>query len=313
MKGNNIMKAAIIKDYGVQVEIADVPQPEVLENDVLVAVHAASINPIDNIVRAGYMKEMLPITFPYVMGYDVAGVVAEVGSNVTKFKVGDEVYARPNQEDSGSIAEYAVVKEDELALKPKTLSFEEAASFPLAGLTAWQALVSKGNLQKGQKVLIHAGSGGVGTYAIQMAKHLGAEVTTTTSTANVDLVKSLGADHVIDYKTTEFDEVLKDFDLVIDMMGGDILNKSFKVLKKGGKVVSIKGQDTEGLASEYGVEFEVFFMWPSSEMLAHVGGLMDQGIIKPVIDRSYTFEQTQEAYDYLQTGRAKGKVTIKIK
>lgn len=306
------MKAAIIKNYGVPVEIAQIPQPRVLENDVLVKVYAASINPIDNIVKAGYMKEMLPITFPYTMGYDVSGVVEAVGANVTRFKVGDEVYARPNQEDSGSIAEYAVVKEDELALKPRKLSFEEAASFPLAGLTAWQALVSKGQLKKGQKVLIHAGSGGVGTFAIQMAKHLGAEVTTTTSTGNIGLVKSLGADHVIDYTTTQFDQVLNDFDLVFDMMGGDILNKSFKVLKKGGKVVSIKGQDTEDLASKYGVSFDVFFMWPSGDMLKEMADLMDQGIIQPIIDRSYTFDQVQEAYDYLQAGHAKGKVTIRI-
>lgn len=307
------MKAAIIKDYGRQVEISEVPVPELLEDSVMIEVHAASINPIDNIVKAGYMKDMMPITFPYIMGYDVSGVVVEVGAKVSKFKIGDEVYSRPNQMSAGSIAEYNVVKEDELALKPSKLSHEEAASIPLAGLTALQALTTKGNLQKGQKVLIHAGSGGVGTLAIQIAKHLGAEVAATTSTANVEMVKNLGADIVIDYKTQKFEEELKDYDLVLDSMGGEILNNSFKILKKSGAIVSIKGQDTEELAKKYGVDFEVFFMWPSGEMLTHLGKLIDDEIVKPVIDRSYSFEQVQEAYDYLQMGHVKGKVVIKIK
>jgi NADPH:quinone reductase-like Zn-dependent oxidoreductase len=205
-----------------------------------------------------------------------------------------------------------VIKEEELALKPSNISHEEAASIPLAGLTAWQALVTKGNLQKGQKVLIHAGSGGVGTLAIQMAKHLGAEVATTTSAVNFDMVKKLGADVVIDYKTQKFEEELSDYDLVFDMMGGKIRGNSFKILKKGGCLVSIKGQDTEGLAEQYGVRFDAFFMWPSGEMLSHLAQLISDGVLKPIIDRSYSIEQTQEAYDYLQAGRAKGKIVIKI-
>ena len=307
------MKAAIIKDYGQQVEISEVPKPELREDSVMIEVHAASINPIDNIVRAGYMKDMMPITFPYIMGYDVSGVVTEVGEKVSKFKIGDEVYARPNQLDAGSIAEYNVVKEDELALKPLKMSHEEAASIPLAGLTALQALTTKGHLKEGQKVLIHAGSGGVGTLAIQIAKHLGAEVAATTSSANVEMVKNLGADVVIDYKTQKFDEVLSDYDLVLDAMGGEIMNNSFKILKKGGSLISIKGQDTEDLAKKYEVNFEVFFMWPSGEMLSYLGQLIDDEKLKPVVDRSYSFEEVQEAYDYLQGGHAKGKVVIKIK
>ena len=226
------MKAVVIREYGEQVEIADVPQPELLADSVLIEVHAASVNPVDNIVRAGYMKEMMPISFPYTMGYDVSGVVLEVGDQVTKFKKGEEVFSRPNSMQAGTIAEFTVVKAEELAFKPSNISHQEAASIPLVGLTAWQALVAKGNLQKGQKVLIHAGSGGVGTLAIQMAKHLGAEVATTTSSTNIEMVKNLGADTVIDYKTQKFEEKLSDYDLVFDMMGGETMEKSFKVLKK---------------------------------------------------------------------------------
>ncbi len=307
------MKAAIIKDYGKQVEISEVPMPELSEDSVMIEVHAASINPIDNIVKAGYMKEMMPISFPYIMGYDVSGVVTEVGAKVSKFKIGDEVYSRPNQMDAGSIAEYNVVKEDELAFKPSKLNYEESASIPLAGLTAFQALTAKGNLQKGQKVLIHAGSGGVGSLAIQIAKHLGAEVAVTTSRSNFEMVKNLGADVVIDYKTQKFEEELSDYDLVLDTMGGEIMKKSFEILKKGGSIVSLKSQDTEELAKKYDVNFEAFFMWPSGEMLTHLTQLINDEVLKPMIDRSYSFEQVQEAYDYLQRGHAKGKVVIKIR
>lgn len=307
------MKAAVIREYGAQVEIANVPQPELLVDSVLIEVHAASVNPVDNIVRAGYMKEMMPILFPFTMGYDVSGVVLEVGDQVTKFKKGEEVFSRPNSMQAGTIAEYTVVKAEELALKPSNISHQEAASIPLVGLTAWQALVAKGNLQKGQKVLIHAGSGGVGTLAIQMAKHLGAEVATTTSSTNIELVKNLGADTVIDYKTQKFEEELSDYDLVFDMMGGETMEKSFKVLKKGGCLVSIKGQDAQGLADQYGVRFDAFYMWSSGEMLSQLAQLISDGVLKPVIDQTYPIDQTQEAYDYLESGRAKGKVVIQVK
>ncbi len=307
------MKAAIINQYGTPVEIVEVDQPNLLADSVLIEVHAASINPIDNLVRAGYMKDLMPIPFPYIMGYDVSGVVLEVGEQVTKFKKGDEVFSRPNSMQAGTIAEYTMVKEEELALKPANITHQEAASVPLVGLTAWQALVAKGNLQKGQKVLIHAGSGGVGTLAIQMAKHLGAEVATTTSAKNFELVKNLGADVVIDYKTQKFEEELSEYDLVLDMLGGETLEKSFKVLKKGGRLVSIKAQDTKGLAKQYGVHFEAFFMWSSGEMLSDLAQLISDNVLNPVIDRTYAIDQTQEAYDYLQSGRAKGKVVIQVK
>ena len=306
------MKAAVIREYGAAIEISDVPQPSLLADSVLIEVHAASVNPVDGIVQAGYLKEMMPITFPFTMGFDVSGVVVEVGDQVSKFKIGDEVFSRPNGMQAGTIAEYAVIKEEELAIKPSNISHQEAASIPLVGLTAWQAMVTKGNLQKGQKILIHAGSGGVGTLAIQMAKHLGAEVATTTSAVNAEMVKHLGADVVIDYKTQKFEEELSDYDLVFDMMGGEIMEKSFKILKKGGCLVSIKGEDSKGLAKQYGVRFEAFFMWPSGEMLSQLAQLISDGALKPVIDRTFSIDQVQEAYGYLQGGRAKGKIVIQV-
>lgn len=307
------MKAAVIRAYGTLIEIADVPQPALLADSVLIEVHAASVNPVDGFVQAGYLREMMPITFPFTMGFDLSGVVVKVGDQVSKFKPGDEVYSRPNGMQAGTIAEYAVIKAEELAIKPANISHEEAASIPLVGLTAWQALVAKGNLKKGQKVLIHAGAGGVGTLAIQMAKHLGAEVATTTSAVNTEMVKALGADVVIDYKTQKFEEALSDYDLVLDMMGGEILEKSFTILKKGGCLISIKGEDSKGLAEQYGVRFEAFFMWPSGEMLSQLAQLISEGALKPVIDRTFSIDQVQEAYAYLQTGRAKGKVVIQVK
>lgn len=307
------MKAALIQDYATAVEIAEIATPELKEDSVLINVHAASLNPIDNILRAGYMKEMMPLTFPHVMGYDVSGEVIEVGANVKNVNVGDAVFARPNQEDAGAIAQVARIKENELAIKPAGLSHTDAASVPLAGLTAWQALITHGKLQKGHKVLIHAGSGGVGTYAIQIAKHFGAFVATTTSGKNAKLVKNLGADVVIDYKTQKFQEELSNYDLVIDMLGGETINDSFKVLKKGGAMISIKGQDTEGLAEKYGVRFEWFFMSPDGKMLAELGALISTGIVKPVIDSVFPMDQAAAAYDQLATGRAVGKIVVAVK
>ena len=307
------MRAVAYQNYNSNIEIIEVAKPKLQDKSVLVEVHAAGINPIDNILHAGYLQQMLELSFPHIMGYDVSGIVVEVGKDVRSVKVGDEVFARPNQEDAGSIAEFARIHENELAIKPKNMSHIDAASVPLAGLTAWQALVTKGNINRGDKVLIHAGSGGVGTLAIQIAKYFGAEVTTTTSSKNKDLVKSLGADLVIDYTTQSFENKLSNYDLVIDAIGGDILTKSFKVLKKGGRLVSIKGQDTENLAKEYGVNFEWFFMSPDGEMLTELATLISQGTIKTVIDRTYPMEQEPKAFEILAKGRAKGKIVTTIK
>ena len=304
------MRAVAYQNYNSNIEIIEVEKPKLQDNSVLVEVHAAGINPIDNILHAGYLQQMLELSFPHIMGYDVSGIVVEVGKDVRSVKVGDEVFARPNQEDAGSIAEFARIHENELAIKPKNMSHIDAASVPLAGLTAWQALVTKGNINCGDKVLIHAGSGGVGTLAIQIAKYFGAEVTTTTSSKNKDLVKSLGADLVIDYTTQSFENELSNYDLVIDAIGGDTLTKSFKVLKKGGRLVSIKGQDTENLAKEYGVNFEWFFMSPDGKMLTEIASLISQGTIKTVIDSTYSMKQAPEAFELLAKGRAKGKIVI---
>jgi len=307
------MKAAVFTDYGAPVEIAEVPRPELQDDSVLIEVHAASLNPIDNILRAGYMRQMMELNLPHVTGYDVSGTVIEVGKTVRKVKVGDAVFARQNQQDAGAVAEIARIQESDLALKPANVSHEHAASAPLAGLTAWQALVTKGKIKAGDKVLIHAGSGGVGTYAIQLAKHFGATVATTTSGKNAALVTSLGADVVIDYTKQNFEDVLADYDLVVDTMGGDILARSFKVLKKGGTLVSIKGQDTDGLAAKYGVTFEWFFMSPDGAMLAELGALISDGTVRPIIDSVYPMAKVQDACDRLATGRAVGKVIVTVK
>ncbi|MFN3171631.1 MAG: NADP-dependent oxidoreductase [Hyphomicrobiales bacterium] len=306
------MKAAIIRDYETEIEIGDVGEPDLHDDSVLISVHAASLNPIDYILQSGAMRDNIPLHFPHVMGFDVSGVITSVGSKVSGFKVGDAVFARANQEDAGAIAQVARLKADEMALKPDNISHIEAASVPLAGLTAWQALITKGNLKKGQKVLIHAGSGGVGTLAIQIAKYIGAYVATTCSPRNADLMRDLGADLVIDYHTQEFENELSDYDMVFDMLGGETLNRSFKVLKKGGILVSIKGQDTDDLASEHGVRFEWFFMEPDGEMLGQLASLIESGTIRTVIDSTYGIAETAEAYGALKEGHAVGKIVVKI-
>ena len=306
------MKAAIIRDYDTKIEIADIDPPALKDDSVLIAVHAASVNPIDYILQSGAMKDQMPLSFPHVMGYDVSGVITQVGSGVTRFAVGDAVFARPNQDDAGAIAQIARVKAAEMARKPDTLTHEEAASVPLAGLTAWQALITKAGLKQGDKVLIHAGSGGVGTFAIQIAKHFGAHVATTCSPRNADLVRDLGADVVIDYHSQRFEEELSDYDIVFDMLGGDTLKRSFKVLRKGGTLVSIKGQDEDHLAEDHGVRFEWFFMEPDGAMLADLAKLMADGTVKPVIDKVYPMTDTTEAYAALKDGHAVGKIVVKI-
>src|SRR2546427_10002328 len=238
-----MMKAFIIERYGSKdgVRAGDMPDPELREDDVLVQIHAAGVNLLDAKIRDGEFKLFLPYRFPLILGNEVAGVVVRVGSHVHRFKPGDEVYARPDDDRIGAFAECIAIQEDAVAKKPKNLSMEEAASIPLVGLTAWQVLVERANLNRGQKVLIHAGSGGVGTFAIQLAKHIGATVATTTSTANVDLVKSLVAEFVIDYRKEHFEQVLSGYDVVLNSLGKDTLEKSLKVLKPGGKLISISG------------------------------------------------------------------------
>lgn len=336
---NKRMKAFVVRRYGkrANVEAAERPAPTLGDGDVLVQIHAASVNPLDLKIKSGELKPLLPYRLPLVLGNDLAGVVLEVGRNIKRFKAGDEVYARPDQDRIGAFAELIAISEKDVAKKPPGLDMEHAASLPLVGLTAWQALVENAKLQTGQKVLIHAGSGGLGTIAIQLAKHLGATVATTTSTANVEWVRRLGADIVIDYRSNDFETVLRDYDVVIDTQGGETLEKSLRVLKPGGKVISVAGPPEPNFAREFGanwfliqamralsfrirrkakrrgVTYSFLFMKASGEQLRELGDLIDAGVIRPVLDRVFPFESTPDALAYLAKGRAKGKVVVKIR
>jgi NADPH:quinone reductase-like Zn-dependent oxidoreductase len=332
------MKAFIVDRYAknAPLRLGEVPEPEVLENDVLVQIHAASLNLLDSKIRDGEFKLILPYRPPFVAGHDVAGTVIRVGSKVRQFKTGDEVYARPSDGRVGTFAEYIAINDANVALKPKNLSMEEAASIPLVGLTAWQALVERANLKKGQKVFIQAGSGGVGTFAIQLAKHLGATVATTTSASNVDMVRNLGADVIIDYKKDDFEKVLLGYDVVLNSQDNKTLEKSLRVLKPGGVAVSISGPPDPGFAREKGLSwvlnlvmrvlsagirrrakradarYSFLFMAANGEQLTKITSLIETGVIRPVIDRVFPLEQTNEALAYIEQGRAKGKVIIKV-
>lgn len=306
------MQAAIIRDYEADIEIAEIDAAELRDDSVLIAVRAASLNPIDTILQSGVMRDEIPLIFPHVMGFDVAGDVIALGKDVEGLKKGDAVFARPNQDDAGALAQIARVKASELALKPTKISYEQAASIPLAGLTAWQALVTKSDVKKEDKVLIHAGSGGVGTLAIQIAKHLGAHIATTCSHRNADLVRKLGADVVIDYHDQRFEDAVSDYDVVFDMIGGDTLNRSFRVLKEGGKLISIKGQDSDNLAAKHGVKFDWFFMQPDGAMLSELSALLEADIVKPVIDSTYSLADIADAYQALGDGHAVGKIVVCI-
>lgn len=311
------MKAIVIEEYGdrnVLVE-KNIERPSIAENQVLVEVHATSINPIDWKVRAGHLKEMLPFEFPIILGWDAAGVVVKVGSNVTDFKVGDSVFTRPATTNRGTYAEYLSVDTNLLAKMPEEMSFEEAASIPLAGLTAWQCLVDFGNIQKGAKVLVHAGAGGVGIFAIQIAKSFGAYVATTASENNIEFLTSLGADEVINYKENDFSEVLNGFDLVLDSMGGDIQSKSYKVLKENGKLVSIVQPPSEEEAASFNAEAGFVWLEPNGEQLQKLADLYVEGKVKPVISKIFDFSEQslKEAHDLSESHHARGKIVIRVK
>lgn len=333
------MKAFIVERYGKKrvLRSAEMPHPDLRDDEVLVQVHAAGVNQLDVKIRDGEFKLILPYRLPLILGHDVAGVVVKVGARVQQFKPGDEVYARPDDFRIGTFAEFVAVKEDSLAIKPGNITMEEAASIPLVGLTAWQALVERARLGAGQKVFIQAGSGGVGTLAIQLAKHLGATVATTTSTANATLVKSLGADVVIDYKTQDFEKVLRDYDVVLNSQDGRTLEKSLRILKRGGKLISISGPPDPEFGREIaapgfvrlvirllssgirrkaqglGIGYAFLFMKANGAQLRLITRLIEAGAIRPVIDRVFPFESTNEAMAYVEAGRAKGKVVIKVR
>ncbi|MCD0455317.1 NADP-dependent oxidoreductase [Chryseobacterium sp. LC2016-27] len=333
------MKAFSISRYkkNSELKLADMPEPIVREDEVLVEIYAASVNLLDSKIKSGEFKLILPYKMPLILGHDVAGVIIKVGSRVKNFKVGDEIYARPSDFHIGTFAEFISINEKDVALKPNNLTMEEAASIPLVGLTAWQALVEKSKVQKGQKVFIQAGSGGVGTFAIQLAKHLGATVATTASEKSFDFLKDLGADVLIDYKKQNFEDVLIDYDVVLNSQDSKTLEKSFEIVKSQGKIISISGPPTPVFAEEFNlpwyvkfvtkllsskvrkiakkqnVNYSFLFMKANGKQLAEITKVIESGIIKPVIDKVFPFQNTNEAVKYVESGRAKGKVVIKMK
>lgn len=333
-----MMKALILKRYGKsnQLEFTDIPRPKIKPNEILVQVHAAGLNPIDYLIPKGAFKLILKFQLPVTMGSDLAGIVVEVGSRVTRFKTGDSVFASIFDLGAGALAEFAVVPESAAAIKPVNLDFVQAASIPMVGLTSWQALKDRAHLKPGQKVFIPAGSGGIGTFAIQLAKHLGATVGTTTSTGNVSLVQRLGADEVVDYKKQEFENVLQDYDVVLGTIKGDGIEKSLKILKPNSSVVSLIGPPDAAFARargmnflmkfifglisnkiirqarKRGAEYSFLFLHPDGHQLAEISKLLNAGHIIPVIDKVFPFGQIKEALTYLEEGRAKGKVVIKV-
>ncbi|WP_286857330.1 NADP-dependent oxidoreductase [Sphingobacterium sp. UBA7625] len=333
------MKAFVVQNYGKKEDLTlrEVSRPIIGEAEVLVEIYSAGINQLDTKILSGEFKQILPYKTPFILGHDLAGTVIETGSKVTKFKIGDEVYGRPSDHHIGTFAEYLAVGEKDLALKPNNLSMDETAGVPLVALTAWQALVEIGKVKKGQKIFIQAGSGGVGIVAIQLAKYLGATVATTAGKASFPMLKELGANVLIDYKTQDFEAVLKDYDLVLNSQDNKTLDKSLNVLKKGGKVISISGPPTPEFAKEIhaswlikmilslislgvrrkankkGVSYQFLFMKSSGEQLQKITKLIEDGIIKTIVDKTYPFSHTNEALNYVATGRAKGKVVVKIK
>lgn len=311
------MKAIVIDNYGgkEQLKEREMEKPAIHENQVLVEIHATSINPIDWKLREGYLKEMLPWEFPIILGWDAAGVIAEVGANVKHFSVGDRVFARPATTRQGTYAEFVPVEEELLAHMPEAMSFEEGAAIPLTGLTAYQCLVDFAELKKGDKVLIHAGAGGVGSMAIQIANSIGAYVATTASDKNDELVKSLGANRVINYREEDFSELLEDFDAVLDTMGGEILDKSFKVLKKGGKLISIAGQPSSEKAEQHEVKASDYWLEPSGEQLQKLANLYVSGELKPEIGHIFEFTEQglKDAHELSESHHARGKIVIKVK
>ncbi|RPE77833.1 MULTISPECIES: NADP-dependent oxidoreductase [unclassified Frondihabitans] len=330
------MKAFVLSKYKQPLELRDVAEPVVGDHDVLVRVHAAGLNQLDEKIREGEFKQILPYKLPQTLGHDVAGTVIRTGPKVRDFKPGDEVYGRPAMRQVGTFAERVAVADVDLAHRPRSITMDEAGSLPLVALTAWQALVEKGNLKAGQSVLIHAGAGGVGTIAIQLAKHLGATVATTASTKNVEFVRELGADTVVDYRTQDFEQLLGGYDLVLDSLGGDNLEKSLRVLKRGGKAIGIAGPPdptfaraaglnpivvlaTAGLSSKIrkqakklGVSYEFLFMRADGNQLRDIAALVDEGAIRPVVGKTVPFEQTPGALKALSAGGFRGKAVVTL-
>ena len=330
------MKAFVVDEYGPDgLRATEVPDPRVGSHDVLVRVGAASINPLDKMIRNGEFKQLIKYKRPFVLGHDVAGIVVDLGAGVTDFAIGDEVFARPRDLHIGTFADFIAIHHEDVALKPPGLSLEEAAAVPLVALAAWQILVERAHVQPGQKVLIHAGAGGLGSTVIQLAKHLGATVATTTDTKTGELVRSLGADIVVDYTQDDFSTVLADYDLVLDSLGGENLEKSLTVLKPGGLAIGVAGPPDAGFAKQLkapapvgilmntlsrkvrkkakslGVRYEFFFMRASGSQLQKLGALYENGVLRPIVDQVFPFDETVEAMAYVEQGRTTaGKVVV---
>lgn len=333
------MKALTFKRYGKSpgIGFSELPRPSLRDDEMLVEVHAVGLNPIDNMIPKGMFKPVLKFELPATMGSDLAGVVREVGRRVTRFKPGDAVFASLFDLGTGSLAEFAVVPERVAASKPTNLDFVQAASVPMVGLTSWQALKERAGVRLGQKVFIPAGAGGIGSMAIQLAKHLGAKVGTTTSTGNVPLVRSLGADEVIDYKQQTFEKELSGYDMVLGTLRDEEIEKAIGILRPGGKMVSLVGpadaafaearklnlvlklifgllgRKVRRLAAQRQVDYSFLFVRPDGAQLAGIGQLLEAGTIRPVVDKVFPFEQALEALAYVDQGRAKGKVVVQIK
>jgi NADPH:quinone reductase-like Zn-dependent oxidoreductase len=308
------MKAIVIHEYGGPevLKYEDVPQPEPEEDQLLIRVVAAGVNPVDGMIRSGLFAKNGSRAFPIILGGDVAGVVEKIGSNVTKFKAGDPVFAYVSLDNSGGYAQYALVKEGEAAPKPKSLTYVEAAAVPIVALTAWQALIDSAKLSAGQTVLIHGGSGGVGSFAIQIARARGAKVIATASKANQDLLKELGADTAVDYTKQKFEDVAKDVDVVLDSIGKDTLARSYGVVKKGGFIVSLVARPNQAELDKHGIRGAALSVEPNSEELAEIGRLIDEKKIRVIVSQTLPLAEARKAQEQAATGHTRGKIVLKI-
>jgi len=308
------MRAIQIQQYGgtETLQLVNIDTPKINADDILVQIKATSINPVDWKIREGYLQEFIPYALPVTLGWDVAGVVTQVGESVSDFKVGDEVFSRPDISRNGSYAEFIAVKADEAVLKSSKLDFAQAAALPLAGITAWQCLVDVGQLQAGQRVLIHAGAGGVGHLAIQIAKAKGATVIATASTANQALLTELGADQAVDYTKGPLGEQIEAVDLVIDTVGGAVQADSWALLKKGGLLVSVTDVPSEEVAKQHGVRSAFVFIEPSSRILGELNALVEADKLRPLIEHRFSLEQIVDAHKQSQSGRTRGKIVIEV-
>jgi len=308
------MKAVRIHNYGGPevLRFEDAPRPQPGAGEVLVRIHAAAVNPVDWKVRAGRLKERIQYPLPLIPGWDFSGVVEATGPGVTRLKKGDEVYARPDIARNGAYAEYIVAKESEVALKPKSVDHVQAAAIPLAALTAWQALFDTAGLSAGQKVLIHGAAGGVGSFAVQLAKWKGAHVIGTASGRNHSFLRDLGVDEPIDYEKTRFEDVVHDVDVVLDTIGGDTQKRSWKVLKKGGILVSIVSPPSAEEAAKHGVRSGYVFVQPSASQLAEIAKLVDSGKLKPVVEAVLPLAEARRAQEMNETGHTRGKIVLKV-